>query len=477
MKNLTKACLMLGIIGLTALCSFAQFPIKIDKTIKDVTRVVNSGTQAVASLGMLVNTAKRTSAEFDKTVVVDNSETPKPVAPPKKEITEPKFKKGTFTNIDWEPVTYFDGQLFPSMIISMADYKGDVGTPSMKALKSSALGFRFISKASYMPVKWEIESTDKSYFDTIGGDYTFQQSGQERYFMPNIPWNMSVLAKQSSSTTLNIIFRLIDDDGNKVEKSVPVLVRSVNDCIFQYKDLDLQFLFAAFIQEQHPEIDKILQEALATKTIAAITGYQWGPEETKKQVAAVWRVLHDRGFQYSSISAAKQLGGANIASQQVRTFDNAIRTNQANCIDGAVVLASILRAIGIRTMIVTQPGHAYLGYYPSNEPGTKPVFLETTMLGDPVVFSQAQPPAPKTPAKTPVAKNAPKTTAAKAAAAKTAADKVQERLIAAKNQAYMVHFERALQSGQSKYDKNSVLNQVNVIDVNLYRQVVRPLPF
>jgi len=209
MKNLTKACLMFCIIGLTALCSFAQFT-QIDKGIKKVTRVVNSGTEAVASVGMLVNTAKRTSAEFDKTVVVDTSETPKPVVPPK-EVTEPKFKKGTFTNIDWEPVTYFDGQLFPSMIISMADYKGDVGTPSMKALKSSALGFRFISKASYMPVKWEIESTDKAYFDKIGGDYTFQQSGQERYFMPNIPWNMSVLAKQSSSTPLNIIFRLIDE--------------------------------------------------------------------------------------------------------------------------------------------------------------------------------------------------------------------------------------------------------------------------
>ena len=53
-------------------------------------------------------------------------------------------------------------------------------------------------------------------------------------------------------------------------------------------------------------------------------------------------------------------------------------TRQANCIDACVFFASILRKIGIRTVIFVEPCHAYLGYY-SDKNRRHLVTLETTI--------------------------------------------------------------------------------------------------
>lgn len=317
----------------------------------------------------------------------------------------------------------------------MATYKGKI-EGEMEAI-SRPLGFRIISQKSYIPLKWEIECVDKKYFDKFSGTFLYPQAGSEVYLMPEIPWQYEALYKQLASTPLNFYFRLFDDEGNKVEKVVPLLLRSVNDCIFQYKELDLSFLFAAFIQEEHPEIDKILKEALNTKMVSAVVGYQGNEEMTHKQVAAIWRVLHDRGFQYSSITSTAGTS-SKIASQAVRTFDNAIKTQQANCVDGTIVFASILRKIGISPLLVIVPGHCFLGYY-TDKTKKNIVFLETTLLSNAEFLDKAKTPAEKT-------------------------------------KAYMAQFNYALASGMATYKKQN-LKDVRLIDVDKTREYVKPIPF
>lgn len=41
---------------------------------------------------------------------------------------------------------------------------------------------------------------------------------------PEIPWNIEALAKQNSSTPINIIFRIFDENNNKVEKTVSAYI-------------------------------------------------------------------------------------------------------------------------------------------------------------------------------------------------------------------------------------------------------------
>lgn len=431
----SKQYLLLTLMLMYCLSLTAQFP----KALKDATDVLRSGTDAMRSLNMFIDATKRTTEQFNKNVKVVNSSTPAPSVP-SDQVTKPKYKKGEFTNFRWEPVAYFDGQIFPSMVISMANYTGNVNDPFMNSVKSSALGFRFISDKSYIPVKWEIESVDKSYFDKVSGDFMSQQAGQEVYFMPNIPWNISTLAKHVSSSPINVMFRVFDEDGNKAEKSIPLFMRSINDCIYRYHEQKFDFLFTAFIQEQHPEIDKILKEALNTKLISSVSGYQGDDVNTILQVAAIWKVLHDRGFQYSSVTTTSTNSNNIMLSQAVRTFDNSMKTNQANCVDGTVVFASLLRAINISTVMVMTHNHCFLGFYTSRK-RDKILYLETTMLSNSDIIDQA-----KTPAK--------------------------------KNQAYVDQFMKAVKYASNKeYPEYKAANDLVEVDVDYYRSFVRPLPF
>lgn len=70
-----------------------------------------------------------------------------------------------------------------------------------------------------------------------------------------------------------------------------------------------------------------------------------------------------------------------LFSQTVRPLGQALRTAQANCIDGTAVFASVLRKIGIEPIIVLMPEHAFLGFC-TDAQRTRPAFLETTMLND-----------------------------------------------------------------------------------------------
>src|SRR6185503_5020189 len=72
-----------------------------------------------------------------------------------------------------------------------------------------------------------------------------------------------------------------------------------------------------------------------------------------------------------------------VNSQHVRMIDESINNAQANCVDGSVLLASLLRKIGIEPMLVMVPGHCYLAFH-LDEEGKEVAALETTLLGSSV---------------------------------------------------------------------------------------------
>jgi hypothetical protein len=92
------------------------------------------------------------------------------------------------------------------------------------------------------------------------------------------------------------------------------------------------------------------------------------------------QVLQTRGISYSDISRVSAAHGATMFSQHVRFLDQCIENKQANCIDGTVMIASVLRKIGINPRIVFVPGHAFLAI-DLDPTGDEAVGLETTILG------------------------------------------------------------------------------------------------
>ena len=54
----------------------------------------------------------------------------------------------------------------------------------------------------------------------------------------------------------------------------------------------------------------------------------------------------------------------------------------ANCLDGTVLLASMVERVGLHPYIVLVPGHAFLAVGLAEDDAAGMVFVETTMLGD-----------------------------------------------------------------------------------------------
>ena len=77
-------------------------------------------------------------------------------------------------------------------------------------------------------------------------------------------------------------------------------------------------MFAAYVNEENPQIDKILREALNTRIVNRFSGYQsQRPNAVQNQVYALWNVLQKRDFKYSSISA-NSLASNKVFAQRVR---------------------------------------------------------------------------------------------------------------------------------------------------------------
>jgi hypothetical protein len=103
-------------------------------------------------------------------------------------------------------------------------------------------------------------------------------------------------------------------------------------------------------------------------------------------VFALWSALQKRWVQYSSTTTTPG-GSETVQSQFVRFVDQSLTNTQANCVDGSVLFASLLRKISIEPFLVTVPGHMYVGFY-LGAGKSQSVALETTLLGGPEVTDE-----------------------------------------------------------------------------------------
>ena len=200
----------------------------------------------------------------------------------------------------------------------------------------------------------------------------------------SINWKERVLSLYDQPSDINLVFKAYINDTLIDTKTVNLNVRAVNECVYTFTSGDMiitfPYAFAGYVNEDHPEIDLVLQEALSEQIVDSFTGYQTGNEDNViNQVFAIWLSLQRKGIKYSSITDTSN-STDKVFSQYVRFFDQTLKYNQANCVDGSVFLASILKKIDIKPFLVLSPGHMYLGFY-TNENKTHFRLLETTWIG------------------------------------------------------------------------------------------------
>ena len=215
----------------------------------------------------------------------------------------------------------------------------------------------------------------------------------EMIFSPWIKWKRDALLNADKPGFINFS-ALLEVNGvvkNRINKTITY--RSVNEAILGMYDkkenyTDFSALFSCFVNEDHPRIDKILNEIIdKDKKARKITFFGYQGESDKdvlNQMEWIWNYFAAKGTRYSDITGSSN-SSEMIAAQYVRFFDQVIDNNQANCIDGTCMLASFYKKIGLDVSIVLVPGHAFLAVngQETNKKGEpkNTYYLETTMMG------------------------------------------------------------------------------------------------
>ena len=115
------------------------------------------------------------------------------------------------------------------------------------------------------------------------------------------------------------------------------------------------------------------------RIVDSFSGYQSGnTEDVYAQVYALWKALSKRDVRYSNITATAA-ASEKVYSQHVRLIDESINNAQANCVDGSVLFASLLRKVGIEPYLVVIPGHCYVAFQ-ADKHGKTIAALETTLI-------------------------------------------------------------------------------------------------
>ncbi len=290
-----------------------------------------------------------------------------------------------FSETDWRPYIEPADQIFPSLIIAMANLEVK-NTLKINELgdANGLVGIEIKSPANNCLVKIVVtcrglmeESTYEAELSNAGTTYTI---------LPNIAWDYEALRNLKQPCPVNMVFDVLINGKSIGRKIKKVRVRSINDCPIFYKDskrgktYDMKWMFAAYVNEDHPMVDKILHEALTLGIVDSFTGYQGNDQkQVYLQVYSIWNIMQRKGLKYSSITQTSSHSDS-VVSQHVRFINESVGNAQANCVDGSVLFASILRKIGIKPVLVLIPGHCFVGFY-IDENKSKIACLETTMMG------------------------------------------------------------------------------------------------
>jgi len=296
----------------------------------------------------------------------------------------------------WEPYNEL-GDFYPSLAIAMMHTSAEDSDPTHLGDPNGLIGIHYQPTAANTRVTLEMTcSGGLKLFDRAFVSVTVPKAGEVYTITPVMPYDQRKLASIRQVQPIYVTYRVTINGRKQAERTERLLIQSINVCPFGFTDEEdnytsLDFMFAAYVNEDHPQIDRILQTALTKKYVDSFAGYQGETIDVYKQVLAVWRVLQERGIRYSNITTTVAERD-NVSSQHVRLIDESLANTQANCVDGTVLFASILRKIGIEPILIVLPEHMFVGF-DLDEDGEKQAYLETTMLGTPVDEIELKPTA------------------------------------------------------------------------------------
>lgn len=297
--------------------------------------------------------------------------------------------RNAFVDTEAEIVDELSGNIFPSAILALATTDEVVVQPSDSNYvgnPKSYFGLRLRSQGEQTRVRIEVAETPFS--EHAVSEFVLPKRFTTYTVYPDMVWKYAALRQNAQATPLNIVTTVSINGKAPVQRMRTFSMRSINECLTGYQTntpkgrrfVNTRLLFAAYVNEDNPNIDRFLREALNTRIVNRFLGYQADSAGVVRQVYALWHVLQQRKFKYSSVTTTSLSSNA-VYAQRIRTFDDALASTQINCVDGSALMASLLRAIDIDPILVRLPQHVFVGFYTDRQ-HRYAQFLETTMVGN-----------------------------------------------------------------------------------------------
>ena len=270
---------------------------------------------------------------------------------------KPKVYNPSYVRFEASYNPYLENQFYPSLVMGVASLSDQTfGMNDTNALFTVSV----TAPTSNAVLRITIDSSNLNYVTIFQEVLPLKDV---RYtFHPSVKWKYDQLYRIRQQGITDLTFTCYINDEEVDVKNVRINYR---------------WLFAAYVNEEHPYIDSILNDIMQQGIVTKITGYQKDAKSVVSQVEAIWYYALERGIAYSSISCTSTpTKRANV--QHIRFFDQVYNSRQANCVDACVFFASIMRKIGLKPVIFVEPCHAYLGYYTDSKRRTLRL-LETTI--------------------------------------------------------------------------------------------------
>lgn len=284
---------------------------------------------------------------------------------------------------EWSTIVSPRGQLFPSLVLATANMPGpERPKPTVIGDPSGLIGVRVRAERDNQSARVTVKLP--GWLRESALDVRLAKKGTLYSLYPVLEWEFALLRDFDHAAPETIRFELQLDDQPVERKVERVRLHSINDAPYFVQDgkraTNLAWMFAAYVDEDHPQVRRIVSDALKTGAVKRFDGYQSrDPKQAMKQVYAIWRALRSRGIRYSSITRTGS-GQSDVLAQHVRFIDESWGNAEANCVDGTVLLAAVLRKVDLNPALVMVPGHMFLAF--ELTPGGERSYLETTLIGD-----------------------------------------------------------------------------------------------
>ena len=258
----------------------------------------------------------------------------------------------------FEPFSELGKDLYPSVVLSTATVEADnePDDPTDATVYGDKMGMvGVLLKNVRKGDRFVVEVSADAGIRPSKASFVAKDSEVLVVANPKLRYDFDALSRNRQSRPINVTFKVTRNDKALDEVDQTWTLRQINDCpliaaagqpkkngkVVLQPIPEIRFIFAAYVNENHPWVDQVLKDAKATGLSASFAGYQGSEKDVLDQLNAIWTALQRRGITYSSITNTTH--GKQVRAQHVRFLDESIAATQANCVDGSVLFASILK--------------------------------------------------------------------------------------------------------------------------------------